>query len=149
VRALAHPGDRERAAKVRTGAGIPVGGAASSQFRLVWRTAAAFHTFKCKLLFERAWDDGGQVVGTLMDITDRKRSEESMREMQKLEAWACWRAASRTVTTAYRNRRQRQPAETEFPVDLRRRNRAYPDGSSRSDGPPDKPDACVFRPRPL
>jgi PAS domain S-box-containing protein len=90
VNGLAHPEDRERTKREyeETLAGEeeqPF----QSEFRLVWPDGTVrWMLSRGKPLFE--WTSQGQrpvrVVGTLMDITERKGSEESLREMQKLES---------------------------------------------------------------
>ncbi len=90
VNALAHPDDRERTKKEYEEAlASPVERPFQSEFRLVWPDGTVRWVLsKGKPLFEQTSQGRRpiRVVGTLMDVTDRKRSEESLREMQKLES---------------------------------------------------------------
>ena len=86
----AHPEDRERTRKEYEQAlASPNGTRFQSEFRLLWPDGSTRYVVsKGKPLFEETGEAPRpvRVVGTLMDITDRKRSEESLREMQKLES---------------------------------------------------------------
>ncbi len=41
------------------------------------------------------------IEGTMIDITERKRLEEQLRQSQKMEAWDNWQAAWRTTSITF------------------------------------------------
>jgi hypothetical protein len=62
-------------------------------------------------------DAHGGIAGcsvAIMDITELKAIEKQLREAQKLRAWVCWPAASRTISTISKYPREfrTRPAET-------------------------------------
>ncbi len=86
----AHPDDRERSAReYREALAAQQETLFQSEFRLVLPDGSMRWVLsKGKPLFEKTSEGRRaiRVVGTLMDITEQKRSEESLREMQKLES---------------------------------------------------------------
>lgn len=90
VQAQTHPEDRERVERdYRDALAGATDGAFESEFRLVWPDGTVrWVNSRAKVLFSDAGEGPRpvRVVGTLMDLTDRRNSEESMREMQKLES---------------------------------------------------------------
>ena len=87
---LIHPDDRKHALEVHQAALNPNG---SGEYEGEWRMvrpdgSIRWVLYKGKALFETTsqGEKPIRVVGTMLDLTDRKRSEESLRETQKLES---------------------------------------------------------------
>src|SRR5690606_3567769 len=83
LRTMIHPEDREKVGKLRED--LKVSDAAPVELRIIRADGGLRHILLQAKLLDGAQGSVQRVLGTVLDITDRKRLEEQLRQSQKME----------------------------------------------------------------